>query len=74
MQAISYDDSSIETLLRKTIRSPAGESGEPQALRAGGFLGPGLEQVLVREWGDEKELGVDNAEEEGVHWQMCPFI
>lgn len=69
MQVIAYEDQDIETLLQKTAALDAGEpntADEQEAVKPGNTLGPGLEQVIVRVWSDEKDLSVD-ADEEGMH-------
>ena len=69
LQTFHYGDKEIDILLQKTLGFGAepmdnieGQKALPTDARD---FGPGLEQIVVREWADEKELGLD-AEEEGL--------
>ena len=64
LQALTYKDASLDSLLQRTIGPGITDLGGAEGLKPGNSFGPGLEHVLVRVWSDQKELSVD-AEDEG---------
>lgn len=66
VKALQYSDEGLEQLIQQA--AALGQPNSPEATSAAALsstsFGPGLEHVSVREWGVEKEDGV-NADEEG---------
>lgn len=73
MQAITYKDGDLEKLLEETanigFQEPEGNEEETAQLKSN--LGPGLENIVIRVWNEEKTLDVE-AGDEGMPRQLTP--